>query len=111
MTFLTYFIVVGIQVSFILIGCALPALPIRRRYWLRRGGVEKTRETTMISAALQWHGGGGGGGDCGFSYLLESHMAYLASSHILRIWPGIRTKCSRHGFLHQRMNTNGSDTK
>jgi hypothetical protein len=23
-------------------------------------------------------------------YLLESHMAYLAGSHILRSWPGIR---------------------
>jgi hypothetical protein len=41
-------------------------------------------------AALQWQGGGGEGH--GFSYLLESHMAYLAGSHILRRWLGIRLK-------------------
>jgi hypothetical protein len=38
-------------------------------------------------------GGGGvgeGGEGQGFSYLLESHMTYLAGSHILRSWPGIR---------------------
>ncbi len=43
-----------------------------------------------ISAALQWQGGGGEGRR--FSYLLESHMTYLAGSHILRSWPVIRLR-------------------
>ncbi len=34
--------------------------------------------------------GWGRGEGHGFSYLLESHMTYLAGSHILRSWPGIR---------------------
>jgi hypothetical protein len=39
--------------------------------------------------------GGGGGEGHRFSYLLGSHMTYLAGSHILRSWPGIRLKRSR----------------
>ncbi len=35
---------------------------------------------------------GGGGEGRGFSYLLESHMTYLAGSHVHRSWPGIRLK-------------------
>jgi hypothetical protein len=35
---------------------------------------------------------GGGGEGRGFSYLLESHMTYLASSHVPRSWPGIRLR-------------------
>jgi hypothetical protein len=35
---------------------------------------------------------GGGGEGRGFSFLLESHMTYLAGSHILRSWPGIRLR-------------------
>jgi hypothetical protein len=34
--------------------------------------------------------GRGEGEGHGFSYLLESHMTYLAGSHVLRSWPGIR---------------------
>jgi hypothetical protein len=36
---------------------------------------------------------------CGFSYLFESHMTYLASSHILRSWQGIQlNKVQYHKF-------------
>ncbi len=35
---------------------------------------------------------GGGGEGRRFSYLLESHMTYLAGSHVLRSWAGIRLK-------------------
>jgi hypothetical protein len=38
--------------------------------------------------------GGRGGEGHGFSDLLESHMTYLAGSHVLRSWPGIRLKAS-----------------
>jgi hypothetical protein len=37
----------------------------------------------------------GRGEGCGFSYLLESHMTYLAGSHVLRSWPGIQLKQQR----------------
>jgi hypothetical protein len=32
---------------------------------------------------------GGRGEGCGFSYLLKSHLTYLAGSHVVRSWPGI----------------------
>jgi hypothetical protein len=54
------------------------------------GNYGDLRCTTVISPALQWQGGEGEVRR--FSYLLESHMTYLASSHILRSWPGIRLK-------------------
>ncbi len=43
---------------------------------------------TGVSTVIQWQGGEGEGRR--FSYLLESHMTYLAGSHILRSWPGIQ---------------------
>ncbi len=58
------------------------------------GDVEsEKRDPAVVSTALQWQGGGvGGGGEGpGFSYLLELHMTYLAGSHVLRSWPGIRS--------------------
>jgi hypothetical protein len=90
MTFLASFIIMGVLVSSILTGCVRPAPANRRRCWPGRGGVGNTRETTLTSAPLQWQGEGGE--DHGFSYLLESHMTYLAGSHVLRSWPGIRLK-------------------
>jgi hypothetical protein len=92
MTILAGFIVIGVWVSSILIGCVLSALANRRRCRPRRGGVGKTQEPAGVSAALLWLGGGGEG--CRFSYLLESHMTYLAGSHVLSSWPGIQLKLS-----------------
>ncbi len=44
---------------------------------------------------------GRGGGGCWFSYLLESHMTYLAGSHVLRSWPGIWfKKLTMSDYLH-----------
>jgi hypothetical protein len=43
---------------------------------------------------------GGGGEGCGFSYLLELHMTYLAGSHVLRSWPGIRLRKHGHEAPH-----------
>jgi hypothetical protein len=80
MTFLAGFIVVAVYVSSILIGCVLRAPANRSRSWPGRGGVRKIQEPTGPS--LHYSGGGEGGEGRGFSYLLESHMTYLASSHV-----------------------------
>jgi hypothetical protein len=82
MTYLAGFIVVAVKVSSILMGCLRPAPANRSWCWPGRGGVGKTREPTRVSTPLQWQGEGGEGH--GFSYLLELHMIYLASSHVLR---------------------------
>jgi hypothetical protein len=87
MTFLAGFIVIAVKVSSILIGCVRPAPANRRWCRPRRGGVRKIWGPAEVSAVLEWQGGGGEGH--GFSYLLESHMTYLAGSHILRSWLGI----------------------
>jgi hypothetical protein len=61
MTILAGFIVVGVLVSFILIGYVQPALANRRQCWPRRGGVGKTRDPaggSGGSAALKQQGGG-----------------------------------------------------
>jgi hypothetical protein len=55
-------------------------MPARERWSQENQG---TRRGLRL---LQWWGGEGRG----FSYLLESHMTYLAGSHVLRSWPGIR---------------------
>ncbi len=88
MIYLTGFIVVAVKVFSILIGCVRPAPANRRRCWPGRGGVWKIQGPAGVSAVLEWQGGGGEGH--GFSYLPELHMTYLAGSHILRSWPGIR---------------------
>jgi hypothetical protein len=64
-------------------------VPANRRDAVGPGEVEsgKTGETTVIP--LHYSGGGEGRG---FSYLLESHMTYLAGLLILRSWPGIWVK-------------------
>jgi hypothetical protein len=43
-----------------------------------------------------WGEGWGRGEGRGFSYLLESHMTYLAGSQVLRSWPGIRLKAVKY---------------
>jgi hypothetical protein len=88
MTYLAGFIVVAVKVSSILIGCVRPAPANSRQCRPGRGGVGKIQGPTGVYAVLEWQGGGGEGH--GFSYLLELHMTYLAGSHILRSWPGIR---------------------
>jgi hypothetical protein len=90
MIFLAGFIIIAVNVSSILIGCVRPAPAIRRRCQPGKGGVGKLRGPAGVSAVLEWQGGGGEGH--GFSYLLELHMTYLAGSHVLRSWPGIRLK-------------------
>ncbi len=90
MTYLAGFIVVVVNVSSILIGCVWPAPAHRRRCRPGRGGVGKIQGPTGVSAVLEWQGGGGKGR--GFSYLPELHMTYLAGSHVLRSWPGIRLR-------------------
>ncbi len=101
MTFLAGFIVIAVKVSSILIGCVRAALANRRRCQPVRGGVRKIWGPAGVSAVLEWQGGGGEDHGfsylleshmtylAGFSYLLESHMTYLAGSHILSSWPGI----------------------
>jgi hypothetical protein len=89
MTYLASFIVVAVKVSSILIGCVRPAPANRRQCRPGRGGVGKIQGPAGASAVLEWQGGGGGE-DRGFSYLPELHMTYLASSHVLRSWPGIQ---------------------
>ncbi len=58
------------------------------------GEVESGKPGNPPGSPLDYSGRGGGvGGEGegrGFSYLLESHMTYLAGSHVLRSWPGIR---------------------
>jgi hypothetical protein len=51
-----------------------------RERWSREnsGNYSELRYTTVA-----------GGEGRKFSYLLESHMTYLAGSHVLRSWPGI----------------------
>ncbi len=60
------------------------------------GKVESGKPGILPGSPLHYTGRGeglGGGGEGpGFSYLLESHMTYLAGSHVLRSWPGIRLK-------------------
>ncbi len=54
------------------------------------GEVESGKPGDPPGSPLDYCGMGGGGGEGqGFSYLFESHMTYLAGSHILRSWPGI----------------------
>jgi hypothetical protein len=55
------------------------------------------RDPTWVSTTLSGRGGGEEGR--GFSYLLESHMTYLAGSHILRSWPGIWLKAVIYGLI------------
>ncbi len=62
-------------------------MPARERWSRENPG------TRRVSTALQWQGGGGEGR--GFSYLLVSHMTYLAGSHVLRSWPEIRLSQDR----------------
>jgi hypothetical protein len=55
------------------------------------GEVESGKCGIPPGSLLHYSGGGRGRGEGhGFSYLLESHMTYLAGSHILRSWLGIR---------------------
>jgi hypothetical protein len=84
MTVLAGSIVIGVSVSSNLIGCERPTPANGRRCLPRRGGVGITREPTRVSAVLLYCDRGGGGEGRGFSYLLESRMTYLASSHVLR---------------------------
>ncbi len=55
------------------------------------GDVEQGKRRIPPGSLLHYSGGGRGEGR-GFSYLHKSHMTYLAGSHVLRSWPGIRLK-------------------
>jgi hypothetical protein len=79
MTVLASSIVVGVEVSSNLIGCVRPAPANGRRCRPGRGGVGKTRELAVGLRYTTVAGGGGGEGRR-FSYLLGSHMTYLAGS-------------------------------
>jgi hypothetical protein len=63
-------------------------MPARERWSRENPGTRRGLHCT------EWQGGGvGGEGEGrGFSYLLESHMTYLAGSHVLKSWPGIRLR-------------------
>jgi hypothetical protein len=63
-------------------------MPARERWSRENPGTCRGLHWTTVAGGR----GGGGGEGQGFSYLLESHMTYLAGSHILRSWPGIRLR-------------------
>ncbi len=63
-------------------------MPARERWSRENPGTCRGLHSTTVAGER----GGGGGEGRGFSYLLESHMTYLAGSHVLRSWPGIRLK-------------------
>ncbi len=59
------------------------------------GEVESGKPRNPLGSPLTTVAGGRGGAmgeGRGLSYLLESHMTYLAGSHVLRSWPGIRLR-------------------
>jgi hypothetical protein len=53
------------------------------------GEVESGKPRNPPGSPLHYCGEGVEGEGHGFSYLLETHMTYLAGSHVLRSWPGI----------------------
>ncbi len=61
------------------------------------GEVESRKPGDLLGPPLHYcgRGEGWGGEGQGFSYLLESHMTYLAGSHIHRSWPGIRLRAAQ----------------
>ncbi len=63
-------------------------MPARERWSQENPGTHRGLHCTTMEGGR----GGGGGEGRGFSYLLESHMTFLAGSHILRSWPGIWLK-------------------
>jgi hypothetical protein len=70
--------------------------PARERWSRENPGTRRGLHWTTVAGGEGWGRGGGGGEGQGFSYLLGSHMTYLAGSHILRSWPGIRLTHSQH---------------
>jgi hypothetical protein len=61
------------------------------------GEVESGKPGDPPGSPLHYCGRGEGHG---FSYLLESHMTYLAGSHIFRSWPGIRLASRSELFFY-----------
>jgi hypothetical protein len=61
-------------------------MPAWERWSRENPGTRRGLHCTTVAGGR----GGGGGEGRGFSYLLESRMTYLAGSHVLRSWPGIR---------------------
>ncbi len=80
MTIQASFIVVRVKVSSIMIGCVRPC----SRQWddAGPGEVESVKYRIPLGSFSLHYSGGGGGEGPRISHLLESHMTYLASSHV-----------------------------
>jgi hypothetical protein len=69
-------------------------MPARERWSRENPGSRWGLHCTIVAGGR----GGGRGEGHGFSYLLELHMTYLAGSHVLKRWPGIRLKINTSFF-------------
>jgi hypothetical protein len=85
----------------------------------------KPSQAQELCKAREWGGGGGIALPCGREGTLSherdregpicvvlQRLDAQVCMFVIQLIPGVACKtCSRHGFLHQRMNTNGCDTK